>query len=69
MTLEDFLGPEPNVVDLQAQNRWEAIDELVDHLVATGGVNRLVREDLHFLAADRSYTPSRIVRPLHGVSP
>lgn len=34
MDLKDFLGPKPIVIDLHAQNRWEAIDELIDHLVA-----------------------------------
>jgi fructose-specific phosphotransferase system IIA component len=34
MDLDDFLGPKPIVVDLHAANRWEAIDELINHLVA-----------------------------------
>jgi fructose-specific phosphotransferase system IIA component len=33
MDLNDFLGPVPIVIDLQTQNRWEAIDELIDHLI------------------------------------
>jgi hypothetical protein len=33
MDLNDFLGPKPIVIDLHAVNRWEAIDELIDHLV------------------------------------
>jgi len=33
MDLNDFLGPEPIVIDLQAQNRWKAINELIDQLV------------------------------------
>ena len=33
MNLNDFLGPEPIVIDLQAENRWAAIDELIDQLV------------------------------------
>jgi len=35
MDLEDFFGPKPIVIDLRAENRWEAIDELINHLVAT----------------------------------
>jgi mannitol/fructose-specific phosphotransferase system IIA component (Ntr-type) len=35
MDFEDFLGPEVNVVDLRAQDRWQAIEELINHLVAT----------------------------------
>ena len=34
MDLNDFLGPDRIKVDLVATNRWEAIDELIDHLVA-----------------------------------
>ena len=34
MDLSDYLGPKPIVVDLKAGNRWEAIDELINHLVA-----------------------------------
>jgi mannitol/fructose-specific phosphotransferase system IIA component (Ntr-type) len=33
MDLNDFLGPNAIVVDLRAENRWDAIDELLDHLV------------------------------------
>ena len=33
MDLNDFLGPNPIVIDLQAENRWQAIDELIDQLV------------------------------------
>jgi mannitol/fructose-specific phosphotransferase system IIA component (Ntr-type) len=35
MDLNDFLGPNPKPIDLQASNRWEAIDELINHLVTT----------------------------------
>ena len=38
MDLSDFLGPEPNTIDLHAETRWEAIDELVANLVATGKI-------------------------------
>jgi mannitol/fructose-specific phosphotransferase system IIA component (Ntr-type) len=34
MDLNDFLGPKPIVIDLQAENRWQAIDELIAALVA-----------------------------------
>lgn len=34
MDFSDFLGPNPIVIDLQAENRWQAIDELIDCLVA-----------------------------------
>ncbi len=35
MDFEEFFGPNAEVVDLQARDRWQAIDELMDHLVAT----------------------------------
>jgi mannitol/fructose-specific phosphotransferase system IIA component (Ntr-type) len=33
MDLNEFFGPKATVVDLRAENRWQAIDELLDHLV------------------------------------
>src|SRR5579859_4454411 len=33
MDLNDLLGPDPVNVDLQATDRWEAIDELMNQLV------------------------------------
>jgi nitrogen PTS system EIIA component len=33
MDLNEFFGPKAIVVNLRGENRWEAIDELVDHLV------------------------------------
>jgi mannitol/fructose-specific phosphotransferase system IIA component (Ntr-type) len=33
MDLNDFLGPKPIVIDLRAENRWQANDELIDQLV------------------------------------
>jgi mannitol/fructose-specific phosphotransferase system IIA component (Ntr-type) len=32
---DDYFGPKVNVVDLQAQDRWQAIEELMNHLVDT----------------------------------
>ena len=32
---DDYFGPKANVVDLQAHDRWQAVEELVDHLVDT----------------------------------
>jgi len=34
MDLDDLLGPKPSIIDLRAEDRWEAIDELVNHLAA-----------------------------------
>lgn len=38
MELVDILGPDNIVPELQAANRWEAIDELIANLVATGKI-------------------------------
>lgn len=48
MDLDEFLGPNPIIVNLRAENRWEAIDELLDHLVANGRIkieNKAAIED------------------------
>jgi mannitol/fructose-specific phosphotransferase system IIA component (Ntr-type) len=42
MDLNDFLGPKPIVIDLQAENRWQAIDELIGCLVTHG---KIMQED------------------------
>jgi mannitol/fructose-specific phosphotransferase system IIA component (Ntr-type) len=34
MDLDDLLGPKPSIIDLRAEDRWQAIDELVNHLAA-----------------------------------
>jgi len=38
MDLGDILTREQIITDLQATNRWEAIDELINNLVATGKI-------------------------------
>src|SRR6516225_10160385 len=38
MDLGDILSKEQILTDLQAGNRWEAIDELINNLVATGKI-------------------------------
>src|SRR5690349_8193639 len=38
MDLGDILTPEQIITDLQATNRWEAIDELINNLVSTGKI-------------------------------
>jgi mannitol/fructose-specific phosphotransferase system IIA component (Ntr-type) len=44
MDLGDILNREQIIADLRATNRWEAIDELIDNLVATGKINSQHRE-------------------------
>jgi fructose-specific phosphotransferase system IIA component len=41
MDLGDLFGPKPIVIDLRARTRWEAIDELINHLVA----NRRIKSE------------------------
>src|SRR6478609_9211719 len=38
MDLGDILGPEQILPGMNAGNRWEAIDELINNLVATGKI-------------------------------
>src|ERR1700694_4907130 len=38
MNLGDILGPDNIVPDLQATDRWKAIDELINNLVTTGTI-------------------------------
>ena len=44
MDSSDFLGPEPIVIDLQAENRWQAIDELIGALITHGKIKSEHRE-------------------------
>jgi mannitol/fructose-specific phosphotransferase system IIA component (Ntr-type) len=44
MNLDDLFGPKPHFIDLHAENRWEAIDELINHLVANGKIKAEHRE-------------------------
>jgi mannitol/fructose-specific phosphotransferase system IIA component (Ntr-type) len=46
MDLNEFFGPKPNEVNLQAVNRWDAIDELVDSLVASHKIKPEHREEI-----------------------
>jgi mannitol/fructose-specific phosphotransferase system IIA component (Ntr-type) len=44
MDLGDILGPEQIVPELKAVNRWEAIDELIEQLIASGKIKPEHRE-------------------------
>ena len=44
MTLNEIFKTEHIVSELKATNRWEAIDELVDTLVANGAIAKLDRD-------------------------
>ena len=44
MTLNEIVKTEHIVPELKATNRWEAIDELVDNLVANGAITKSDRD-------------------------
>jgi mannitol/fructose-specific phosphotransferase system IIA component (Ntr-type) len=43
---DDFFGPAVSVVDLRAQDRWQAIEELLNHLVDTRKIQLLHRDSI-----------------------
>lgn len=58
MTLADILSKEQIVTDLQANNRWEAIDELVNKLVACGRIKPEHREAIAAVVKKREQSMS-----------
>jgi mannitol/fructose-specific phosphotransferase system IIA component (Ntr-type) len=44
MNLGDILGPDNILPELQAPDRWKAIDELIDNLVTSGKIRPETRE-------------------------
>jgi mannitol/fructose-specific phosphotransferase system IIA component (Ntr-type) len=48
MDLSDLFGPEPVVIDLRAEDRWQAIDELVSALVVA---KKIKAEDRDMIAS------------------
>jgi mannitol/fructose-specific phosphotransferase system IIA component (Ntr-type) len=46
MDFEDYFGRKVNVVDLRAQDRWEAIEELMNHLVDTHQIQSQHRDSI-----------------------
>jgi len=58
MNLADILNREQIVPDLQATNRWEAIDELIDVLVKTGKIQPEHREAIAAVVKKRETSMS-----------
>ncbi len=58
MDLGDILGKEQIITDLQASNRWEAIDELINNLVATGKIKHEHREAIAAVVKKRESSMS-----------
>jgi fructose-specific phosphotransferase system IIA component len=58
MTLCDILNKDQIVTDLQASNRWEAIDELIDNLVKNGKIKPESREAIAAVVKKRETSMS-----------
>src|SRR6476620_7873936 len=58
MNLGDLLGPDNILPELQASNRWEAIDELINNLVVTGKIKPEHREAIAAVVKKRETSMS-----------
>lgn len=58
MNLADILKPEHIIPDLQAANRWDAIDELINNLVVTGRIKPEDREPITAVVRKREASMS-----------
>jgi len=58
MTLGDILQPDLILTELKANNRWEVIDELIDHLVATGRIRPENRDQIVAVVKRREHSMS-----------
>ena len=58
MDLGDILSKQQIITDLRAANRWDAIDELIDNLVATGKIKAQDREAIAAVVKKRESSMS-----------
>jgi len=58
MNLADILSPSQIVPDLQAKDRWEAIEELINNLVATGKIKSDHRDAISAVVRKREASMS-----------
>src|ERR1700739_3778121 len=58
MNLGDILGPDNILPELQASNRWEAIDEWINNLVATGKIKPEHRDAISAVVKKRETSMS-----------
>ncbi len=58
MNLADILSPALVLSEMQASNRWEAIDELINHLVATGKIKADNRDQIAAVVKKRESSMS-----------
>src|ERR1044072_6781437 len=59
MDLGDILSKEQIITDLRATNRWEAIDELINNLVATGKIKAEQQDAIAGGGKKREWSMSR----------
>lgn len=58
MTLSEIVQADHIVPDLQAKNRWEAIDELIGQLVSSGAIKETNREAVIEVVKKREHSMS-----------
>src|SRR6267142_775983 len=58
MNLGDILGPDNILPEMQATNRWEEIDELINHLVLSGKIKPENREQISAVVKKRESSMS-----------
>ena len=58
MNLADILSPAQILPEMQASNRWEAIDELINHLVVTGKIKSDNRDQIAAVVKKRETSMS-----------
>ncbi len=58
MNLGDILSPPQIIPDLQAKDRWEAIEELISNLVATGKIKAEYRDAISAVVRKREASMS-----------
>ena len=58
MELADILSKELIIPELRAKDRWEAIDELIDHLVSNGKIAAEHREAIVAAIEGPVYDPT-----------
>src|ERR671924_667237 len=58
MNLADILSPAQIISEMQASNRWEAIDELINHLVVTGKIKSDNRDQIAAVVKKRETSMS-----------
>ncbi len=68
MDLGDILTPDVIKADLQATNRWEAIDELINTLVASDKIKSDHREAIVAVVKKRETSMGQFQKHLHTLA-